>query len=284
MLSDLLPGLAPDLFSVEILGLVVALLAAGAIAGLLAGLFGIGGGAVLVPVLYQFLVLLEVDESVRMHVAVATSLGIIVPTSVRSYLGHRARGAVDEALLKSWLVPLPLGVVLASLVAAHVSGDGLKGIFAGIALLVSLRMFFNRDSWRLGTDIPGFPIRPLCGVVIGFLATLMGIGGGVMNNTFMTLYGRPIHQAVATSAGVGALISVPGVLGMMWAGWNAPGLPAFSLGYVNLLGVLLIMPITTLTAPIGVRLAHAWPKRRLELGFGIFLLIVAIRFGLSLFE
>ncbi|WP_430514361.1 sulfite exporter TauE/SafE family protein [Pannonibacter phragmitetus] len=271
-----------SLLTGETLGLVAALIASGVVAGLMAGLFGIGGGAVLVPVLYQFLAILGVDESVRMHVAVATSLGIIVPTSLRSFFAHKARGAVDLELLKSWLIPLPLGVVAASLVAAHVSGQGLKGIFAVIAVVVSLRMFFNRDSWRLGNDIPGFPIRPLCGALIGFFSTLMGIGGGVMNNTFMTLYGRPIHQAVATSAGTGVLISIPGVIGMIWAGWGEPALPQFSLGYVNLLGVAVIMPLTTFAAPFGVKLAHRMPKRALELAFGTFLMLVAIRFGISL--
>ncbi|MEH0074910.1 sulfite exporter TauE/SafE family protein [Pannonibacter sp. Pt2] len=271
-----------SLLTGETLGLIAALIASGIIAGLMAGLFGIGGGAVLVPVLYQFLAILGVDESVRMHVAVATSLGIIVPTSLRSFFAHKARGAVDMELLKSWLIPLPLGVVAASLVAAHVSGQGLKGIFAVIAVAVSLRMFFNRDSWRLGKDIPGFPIRPLCGALIGFFSTLMGIGGGVMNNTFMTLYGRPIHQAVATSAGTGVLISIPGVIGMVWAGWGEPLLPQFSLGYVNLLGVAVIMPLTTFAAPFGVKLAHRMPKRALELAFGTFLMLVAIRFGIGL--
>lgn len=271
-----------SLLTGETLGLVAALIASGIIAGLMAGLFGIGGGAVLVPVFYQFLAIVGVDESVRMHVAVATSLGIIVPTSLRSFFAHKARGAVDMELLKSWLIPLPLGVVAASLVAAHVSGQGLKGIFAVIAVAVSLRMFFNRDSWRLGSDIPGFPIRPVCGALIGFFSTLMGIGGGVMNNTFMTLYGRPIHQAVATSAGTGVLISIPGVIGMVWAGWGEPLLPQFSLGYVNLLGVAVIMPLTTLAAPYGVKLAHRMPKRALELAFGAFLMLVAIRFGISL--
>lgn len=271
-----------SLLTGETLGLVAALIASGIVAGLMAGLFGIGGGAVLVPVFYQFLAIVGVDESVRMHVAVATSLGIIVPTSLRSFFAHKARGAVDMELLKSWLIPLPLGVVAASLVAAHVSGQGLKGIFAVIALAVSLRMFFNRDSWRLGNDIPGFPIRPLCGALIGFFSTLMGIGGGVMNNTFMTLYGRPIHQAVATSAGTGVLISIPGVIGMIWAGWGEPALPQFSLGYVNLLGVAVIMPLTTFAAPFGVKLAHRMPKRALELAFGAFLMLVAIRFGISL--
>ena len=273
-----------DLSSIngEIIGLVVALAASGAVAGLLAGVFGIGGGAVLVPALFEFLTWLGVDESVRMHVSVATSLGIIVPTSLRSFAAHKKRGAADLELLKSWLIPVPAGVIVASLVAAYVSGDGLKAIFAGIAVVVGLRMLFNRESWRLGADIPGNPLRAVCGALIGFFSTLMGIGGGVMNNTFMTLYGRPIHQAVATSAGTGVLISIPGVVGMIWAGWGNPDLPAFSLGYVNLLGVALIIPITTFAAPFGVKIAHALPKRQLEVFFGLFLLLVAARFAWSL--
>ncbi|MHC5653961.1 sulfite exporter TauE/SafE family protein [Stappia sp. ICDLI1TA098] len=273
-----------DLSSIngEVIGLVFALVASGAVAGLLAGVFGIGGGAVLVPVLFQFLTWLGVDESVRMHVSVATSLGIIVPTSIRSFMAHKKRGAADLELLKSWIIPVPAGALVASLVAAHVSGDGLKGIFAGIAVVVGLRMLLNRDSWKLGNDIPGNPVRAICGMLIGFFSTLMGIGGGVMNNTFMTLFGRPIHQAVATSSGTGVLISIPGVLGMIWAGWGHPDLPNFSLGYVNLLGVALIIPITTFAAPFGVKIAHALPKRALEIFFGVFLLSVAARFAWSL--
>ena len=273
-----------DLSSIngEVIGLVIALIASGAVAGLLAGVFGIGGGAVLVPVLYQFLTWLGVDEAVRMHISVATSLGIIVPTSIRSFMAHKKRGAADLELLKSWLIPVPVGVVIASLVAAYVSGNGLKGIFAGIAVIVGLRMLFNRESWKIGNDIPGNPVRAICGVLIGFFSTLMGIGGGVMNNTFMTLYGRPIHQAVATSSGTGVLISIPGVIGMVWAGWGETNLPAFSLGYVNLLGVALIIPITTFAAPFGVKIAHALPRRSLEVFFGLFLLSVAARFAWSL--
>ncbi len=266
----------------EMLALFGALLASGLVAGFLAGLFGIGGGAVLVPVLYQFLTALNVDESVRMHVAVATSLGIIVPTSIRSFLAHKKRGAVDLALLKTWAIPVPLGGLIASIVAAYVSGDGLKGIFAVLALLFGLRMLFNRTHWRLGDEIPGFPVRPVCGALIGFFSTLMGIGGGVMNNTFMTLYGRPIHQAVATSSGTGLLISVPGTIGLIWAGWGAQHLPPFSAGYVNLLGVALIIPVTTFAAPFGVKVAHALPKRTMEIFFGLFLIVVSVRFFLSL--
>ncbi|TWI89514.1 putative membrane protein YfcA [Roseibium hamelinense] len=273
-----------SLLSNEAIGLGLALLASGAVAGFMAGLFGIGGGAVLVPVLYQFLTVLGVDESVRMHVAVATSLGIIVPTSYRSFMSHKKRGAVDLQLLKSWLIPLPVGVVAAAFVAAYVSGDALKGIFAFCAFVLGLRMLANKSHWRLGADIPGEPIRSVCGAMIGFFSTLMGIGGGVMNNTFMTLYGRSIHQAVATSSGTGLMISVPGTIGLIWAGWGDPALPAFSAGYVNLLGVALIIPVTTFAAPFGVKVAHAMPRRRMEVLFGLFLLVVAARFCLSLYE
>ncbi|MTH97559.1 sulfite exporter TauE/SafE family protein [Roseibium sp. RKSG952] len=271
-----------SLLSGHALALGLALVASGAVAGFLAGLFGIGGGAVLVPVLYQFLTVLGVDESVRMHVSVATSLGIIVPTSFRSFMAHKKRGAADVALLRSWLIPLPLGVVAAALVAAYMSADELKGIFAVIAFVLGLRMLLDQPHWRLGSDIPGEPIRAICGALIGFFSTLMGIGGGVMNNTFMTLYGRPIHQAVATSAGTGLMISVPGTIGLIWAGWGDPHLPPFSAGYVNLLGVALIIPVTTFCAPLGVKVAHDMPKRRMELLFGTFLIIVAARFGYGL--
>ena len=127
--------------------------------------------------------------------------------------------------MKSFAIPVPVGVVLASLTAAYLSSGGLRAVFAVIALGVGLRLLFNREGWRLGTDIPGNPARSLFGLALGYLSTLMGIGGGVMNNTFMTLYGRSIHQAVATSSGMGVLISIPGMIGYIWAGWSAGSLP-----------------------------------------------------------
>ena len=267
----------------ELVWLAIALVLAGAVAGILAGVFGIGGGAVLVPVLYQFFLIFGIDESVRMHLAVGTSLGIIIPTSVRSFLAHKARGAVDLDLLRGWVVAVPAGVIVASLIAAYISPGGLKGIFAAIAVLIGLRMLFGVEKMNLGKDLPQNPWRMLAGTIIGLFSTLMGVGGGVMNNTFMTLYGRPMHQAVATSSGVGVLISIPGAIGFVWAGWGAAGLPPFSLGFVNILGVLLVIPVTIYTAPIGVKIAHALSKRKLETAFGIFLLIVAARFFWSLF-
>ncbi|GAB4350965.1 MAG: sulfite exporter TauE/SafE family protein [Oricola sp.] len=265
----------------DVAWLVLALAGAGVVAGVLAGLFGIGGGAILVPVFYQVFGLVGVDEAIRMHLSVGTSLAIIVPTSIRSFLSHKAKGAVDMELLKNYVFAIPTGVLLATLVFASISSEGLRIVFAVIAILVGFRLIVNRSNWRLGDDLPTGPMRFATGALIGFLSTLMGIGGGVLNNTFMTLFNRPIHQAVATSAGVGVLISIPGFIGSIWAGWGEPGLPFLSTGFVNWLAVALIIPITLLVAPLGVKIAHNLEKRQLEIGFGIFMFIVAGRFFYS---
>ncbi len=265
----------------ELLPFALALAGAGVFAGVLAGLFGIGGGAILVPVFYQVFGLLGIDDAVRMHLSLGTSLAIIVPTSVRSFYAHKRRGAVDVALLRGWIVAVPLGTLAAAAIAAYVTGTTLILVFACLAMLMALRMFFNRESWRIGTDLPPNPLKWMVGVVIGILSGLMGIGGGVFNNIFMTLYGRPIHQAVATSAGVGVLISVPGLSGYIWAGWGEAGLPPFSTGFINWIAVALVMPLTLLSAPFRVRIAHALTRRQLEIGFGFFLTFVSLRFFYS---
>ena len=266
----------------ELITFAIAIAASGVVSGLLAGIFGIGGGAVLVPVFYQVFQLLGVDEAVIMHLAVGSSLAIIIPTSLRSFTGHKARGAVDMTLLRKFLVPIPIGVILASVTAAYISSEGLRSIFAVIMLLVAFRMLFNRDSWRLGSELPGNPMLSIVGGVIGYLSTLMGIGGGVLNNTFMTLFGRPIHQAVATSSGVGVLIAIPGTIGYIWAGWGNPLLPVASTGFINWIAVALIIPIAMIVTPYGVSIAHALSKRKLEIGFGLFCIFVSVRFFWSL--
>lgn len=266
----------------ELVPFIGALLIAATVAGFLAGLFGIGGGAVLVPVFYQMLTALGIDEALRMHLAVGTSLAIIVPTSLQSFRKHYAKGAVDTELLRSFMISVPLGVVCAAAITAFISGASLRVIFACIALVIALKLLLSRDDWTLGRDIPGNPFRGIVGWLIGFFSTFMGIGGGVMNNTFMTAYGRPMHQAVATSSGTGVLISIPGVIGYVIAGWGVGGMPPFTIGYVNLLAFALVIPITLIMAPFGVRAAHALTKRQLEVGFGLFLIAVAIRFFVSL--
>jgi len=267
----------------ELFELGLAVVLSGAVSGLLAGLFGIGGGAVIVPVLYQGLTFLGVDESVRMHVSVATSIGIIVPTALRSFLAHYRRGTVDMQLLRDWVVVVPVGAIVASVVAAYMTGGMLRGTFSVIAFVVGIRLLFNREHWRLGTVLPGGLPRAVVGFLIGFFSTLMGIGGGVLNNTFMTLYGRAMIQAVATSAGVGVLIAVPAVFGYIWAGWDAPHLPPFSAGFINLVGVALVIPVSVIAAPYGVRIAHALSRRALETAFGAFMIFVAVRFAVTLF-
>jgi uncharacterized protein len=260
----------------------VLLIVAGAIAGYLAGLFGIGGGTVLVPAFFQVFGAIGVPDSARMHLSVGSSLAIVVVTSIRSYLAHKRHNAVDAELLRGWIIAVPAGALLASAAAAYMSSGMLRAVFAVVCILIALKLLIGRDDWRLGMDLPPNPVRALVGTAIGFLSTLMGIGGGVLNNTFMTAYGRPIHQAVATSAGIGMLIAIPGFLGYIWAGWGQPGLPPLSTGFVNWLAVALLIPISLIVTPYGVKTAHALPKRKLELLLGAYLVLVAMRFGWSL--
>jgi uncharacterized protein len=258
------------------------LIAAGAVAGVLAGLFGIGGGTVLVPAFFEVFGAVHVPDEVRMHLALGSSTAIVVATSIRSFTSHQKRGTPDVALLKHWLIAIPLGVLAASLIVAQISSFGLRLVFAVICVIVGLKLLFGKASWRLGSEIPGNPVRAAVGGVIGLISALMGIGGGVLNNTFMTLYGRPMHQAVGTSAGVGVIVSIPALLGYVWAGWGLSGLPPFSTGYVNWLTVLLITPLSFFVTPLGVRLAHALSRKALETSFGLYMLFVAGRFFLSL--
>ena len=261
--------------------MVLSMAAAGGVTGILAGLFGIGGGAILVPILIEFLNFQDVAPPVQAHIAVGTSLAIIIPTSIRSFRAHQKRGAPDEALLRNWVIMVPLGVVIASFIVAFVSGEVLKTVFAVVALLIAIKMLFNRAKWSLGEDLPPQPIKGGVGFFIGFISTFMGIGGGNLNNVFMTSYGRPIHQAVATSAGLGVLISVPAAITYVVTGWGNPDLPPFSFGYINLLAFILIMPISMLVAPLGVKMAHGLSKRHMEIAFGVFLILVSARFFYS---
>lgn len=274
----------------EIISLVAILIAAGVVSGLFAGLFGVGGGAILVPVLYELFLIADVPEEVRMPLCVGTSLAIIIPTSIRSFNAHRARGQVDSSVLKAWAVPVVVGVVAGSFVARYAPEQLFKIVFVAVAGVSAVRLLFGRENWRIGEDFPKGPLMRIYGLVIGVLSTLMGIGGGQLANLLMTFYGRPIHQAVSTSSGLGVIISIPATLGYIYAGWpkaaEFPNVAAlqfpFALGYVSLIGTILVVPTSMLVAPLGVRLAHSLSKRRLEVAFGIFLFIVCARFIASL--
>ena len=267
----------------DLIFLAVSLVAAGAVTGLLAGLFGVGGGAVIVPVLYEVFRVIGVPEEVRMPLVVGTSLAVIIPTSIRSYRAHLAKGLVDTSIIKIWAVPVVLGVLGGSFIARYAPPDVFKAVFVAVAFASAMRLLFASDRWKLGDDMPGPFLMRVYGLIIGVLSSLMGIGGGQLSSLFMTFYGRPIHQAVATSSGLGILISIPGALGYIYAGWpKMDMLPPLSLGYVSFIGFLLFIPTSIWTAPIGARLAHRLSKRRLEVAFGIFLLVVCARFFWSL--
>jgi uncharacterized protein len=258
---------------------VVGLLAGGVATGLLAGLFGVGGGAIIVPVIYGVFGLMNVPEELRMPLSVGTSLAVIIPTSIQSFRTHHAKGAVDMDLLKLWALPVILGVIIGSVIAGYAPPSLFKIVFIGVATLTAAKLFFGSEKWKLGDTLPsGTPMR-FYGGLIGILSSLMGIGGGQLANVFMTVYGTPIHRAIATSSGLGVLISIPGAIGFMIAGWPKMAvLPPLSIGFVSLIGVALIAPTSTFFAPYGARLAHRLPKRQLEIGFGIFLVLVCLRF------
>ena len=274
----------------ELVELALLLLLVGAVSGFLAGIFGIGGGAVLVPVFYECFRLAGVPLEVRMPLCIGTSLAIIIPTSIASFRAHYRRGAVDVAILRLWWLPVVIGV-LAGVVTARFAPERLfKIVFVCVAWSAALRLLLSRENWKFGDEVPTGPLMRIYGFFIGILSNLMGVGGGLFANLLMTFYGRPIHQAVATSSALAVLISIPGAIGYVYAGWPAaarfPDVAAlqlpFSLGYVSLIGALVVMPTTLLTAPLGVKAAHALSKRKLEIAFGCYLFVVGGRFVVSL--
>lgn len=267
----------------ELAWLAVAVVAAGIVTGLLAGLFGIGGGAVIVPVLFEIFRLFGVPDAVRMQLCIGTSLAIIVPTALRSYRAHKARGVVVPEVMRVWVAPVVLSVALGSVIAAFAPSAIFKLAFVAIAALIVSKMLFAGDRWRLGDELPGRSAMIGYGFAIGLGSSLMGISGGSLATMVLTLYGKPIHNAVATSAGIGVPISIAGTLGYIVAGLpQHTALPPLSLGFVSVIGVVAVAPISSWVAPLGAHLAHALPKRWLEIAFGSFLLLAAGRFVASL--
>jgi uncharacterized protein len=265
------------------LWLVASVMAAGIVTGILAGLFGIGGGAFIVPVPFEVFSILGVPEEVRMQLCIGTSLAIIVPTTVRSYRAHAARGLVIPEVMRAWALPLVAGVAVGSIAAALAPAGLFKGAFVMIAAVIAAKLLFGRDRWVLGSALPGRPAMAGCGFLVGLASSLMGISGGSLVAMVLTLYGKPIHNAVATSAGVGVPITLAGTLGYVLAGLpHRSLLPPLSIGFVSVIGVLMIAPISSWVAPLGARLAHALSRRRLEIGFGLFMLLAATRFLVSL--
>jgi len=264
-------------FDPSLLVLAGALLGAGVVAGLLAGLLGVGGGVVVVPALFQTFQLLGIDEDLGMHVAVGTSLACIIPTSISSIRSHVRRGAVDATLLKGWAPWVCAGTIAGSLIAGHVRGPVLTGMFGTFAACVAAHLLLTPERARLAERPPRGPLRAAIGTVIGTVSAMVGIGGGSLTVPTLSVTGVPMRTAVGTSSAVGLVIALPGTFGFMWSGWGTPGLPSLSLGYVSLLGLALIAPTGMLAAPFGARIAHTIPPRALRLIFALFLAIMAVR-------
>ena len=256
---------------------------AGIAGGILAGLLGVGSGIVIVPVLYHLLDVMGVDSSVRMKVAVATSLSTIVATSAVSLSSHRKRNAIDGALLRSWGVPIFLGVVAGTVLGGYADGYVLTVIFAVVAFAVAMHMLLRRDGAKLADGFPNATVKAVSGFFVGAVSALMGIGGGTLSVPILSAFGFDIRRAVGTASAIGFIIAIPGTLGYIYAGLGAPGLPPNSLGYVNVLAALILVPLTMSTAPLGARMAHAIPRQTLQLCFALFLLITSARMFYDLF-
>lgn len=274
---DIVPFL-PDL---------AALIGAGIVAGFIAGLFGVGGGAITVPILFHWFLHIGVAEGSAMHAAVGTSLATIVATALSSARAHHRRGAIDRDILKSWGPWVACGSAAGAALAAVMSGETLRGFFGVVLLCVALYMFLTRDGTVMAASPPLGWIRRLLAGGIGAVSSLAGIGGGAMSVPAMSLCNVPLKRAVGTSSAFGVLIAVPGTIGFIISGLSLPrgvSLPPFSLGYVNLVGLMILLPVTTLMAPFGAKLAHRLDRARLRRIFSVFLMLVSIKMLGGLFD
>ncbi len=273
--SPIAPGAAPAESFTWIKAL-AAMLVAGLLAGFAAGLFGIGGGFVVVPALFAVLPLMGGDPGQYAHVAIGTSAATIIVTSIRSARSHAKRGAVDFDILKSWAPWVVLGDVVGVLLAGHVDSRVLTLIFSIGVLLMSINFLVPSLSKRVIADaMPQGVVRAGIASGLGAFSSVLGIGGGTIAIIVMTLCGRPIHKAVATASGIGTLIAIPSAIGFAFVGFHEGGLPWGSLGYVNGPAALAVASMSLLTAPLGVAAAHSLPTALLKRSFGLYLVLIA---------
>lgn len=266
----------------ELAVLVAVVAGGGVISGLMAGLFGIGGGAVIVPVLYEVFRVLGVPEDVRMQLCIGTSFAIIIPTTLRSFAMHRRKTAGFDDLIRVWALPATAGVLSGLAVASVAPAGVFKGAFAAVTGVIAAKLLFARDGWRIADDLPSGPRLWPFGYVIGLASSLMGVSGGSVTNVIMMLYNKPIHASVAVAAGVGVPIAIAGTVGYMLIGLShAASMPPFTIGYVSLIGFAVMAPLSSWTAGLGALLAHRIPQRRLEILLGLYLAAVALRFVIA---
>ncbi|APX25542.1 MAG: sulfite exporter TauE/SafE family protein [Rhodobacteraceae bacterium] len=266
----------PDIDMTLLLELLAFLIVIGGAAGVLAGLLGVGGGIVLVPSFFYTFQLLGLSGPQLMQVCLATSLATIIVTSIRSVLSHNRKGAVDWDILKGWAPGIVIGALVGVLAASALRSATLQAIFGGLGLVIGIYMIFGRNTWRIADEMPSGGKQYVFSPLVGFLSVLMGIGGGSFGVPLMSLHNVPIHRAVATAAGFGLLIAVPSAVGFLFLDVAPDSRPPLTLGAVNIPAFLVVIAMTTLTAPLGVKLAHAMNPAPLKRLFGVFLILVAL--------
>lgn len=257
-----------------LLPLLLILMAVGALAGILAGLLGVGGGIVLVPAFYYLFAGLGYGSDNLMQVCVATSLATIIVTSIRSVLAHNRRGAVDWVILKQWAPPIAIGAVAGVLVVAQLRTQTLQLIFGVLVFCIACYMAFGKASWRLSDHLPGGLFRAWFGPLMGFASVLLGIGGGSIGTPMLTLHGVPIHRAVATAAGFGVTIAAPSAVAFLLT--RVPDAPPYTIGAINVPAFFVVIAMTMITAPWGAALAHRLDPKKLKRVFAGFLMLVAL--------
>ena len=265
-----------DFFTGEILAMIAV---TGIMAGVLSGLLGVGGGIILVPGLYALFTAAGYAPDDLMHLCVGTSLAIIVPTGMTSAYHHWRRGGVDRDALFAIGPYLIAGVVAGSIAITRISGESLTVFFAAMLLVIAILMQVDPQKIQRRDALPGQPEPGIAGAVIGFVSTLMGIGGASLNVPYMAMNGIPIHRAVGTASCMGPVIALPAIAGFVLAGWHAAHLPPYSLGYVNLAAFAVVVPLSVLCAPLGVALAHRFSRTTLRRCFALFMVIVALKMG-----
>lgn len=255
---------------------VLGLMATGVVSGVAAGLLGIGGGAILVPALGTSLLLLGYDADVVQHVAVGTSLAIIIPTGIMSARAHHKRGALDLDVLRLWVPFIVAGTFIGGLMAGLFSGNVLRVVFAVMAFMIAANIVFGFQTRLMGHLKSSAPTHRVSAFVVGYISSLMGTGGGSLTVPTLVAFGASMHSAVGTSAAIGVAIAISGTLGFIISGWSASGLPPLSLGYINLVALVLVAILAAVFAPVGAALAHRLDQKTLKYVFAAFLVVVGL--------
>ncbi len=262
----------------ELLNLLIVLAAAAAVAGFMAGLLGVGGGIIMVPALYYAFTVLDFDIVTRMHLSVGTSLAIIIPTSIISTRTHMEYNAVDFKMVKSFGIFILLGVIAGTFLAVNLKTPALVLFFSIFAFIVGLFFIFVREKIMENPKKISNFVKNISGIIIGFISVPLGIGGGSLMVPFMRTFGYDLRKSIGTAAAVGFLIALSGTITMIIGGniidnVNTP----FSLGYINILGFIVFVPVTMIMARIGAKAVYKINKNLLSKIFGTFLIIVSIR-------